>query len=160
VIQSLQAVCEQEHILTGRIQGIGACGSAAAIGTAIGVIGFSFHDTVIIVLGATESLYEDCLLYLIPMLIFAPVMVVNFIFDYFFVTAGKLGLSLGLSVLSGAVNITLDYVLIAKLGWGISGAAWATVTSYAVATVIAFFILAHPGHGYGFVDFIWNRLCW
>lgn len=110
--------------------------AAVLISTALGVFGLVFHDEVILALGATETLYEDCQAYLLPMLIFAPVMAANFIFDYFFVTAGKPGLSLGLSALSGSVNIGLDYVFLALWGWGISGAAWATVISYAVATFI------------------------
>lgn len=42
-----------------------------------------------------------------------------------------------LAVLASALsNLLLDYVFIAMMGWGVTGAAWATVISYVVAVVL------------------------
>lgn len=46
-----------------------------------------------------------------------------------------------LAVLACSItNIVLDYVFIGLLGWGVSGAAWATITSYVVSVL---FLLPH-----------------
>lgn len=42
-------------------------------------------------------------------------------------------------------NITLDYVFIAVLHWGVTGAAWATVISYIVSVALLLPHFRHPG---------------
>lgn len=56
-------------------------------------------------------------------------------FSSFFITAGKPNLGFVLTILSGATNIFLDYLLIVKIPMGISGAAWGTAIGYLVAAV-------------------------
>ena len=57
-------------------------------------------------------------------------------FQSFFSVAEKPKLGLLLSLAAGATNITFDYVFIALLGMGVTGAAWATVLGYCVGGVI------------------------
>lgn len=62
--------------------------------------------------------------------------VLQVMFLSFFVTAEKPGLSLRVSVLAGVTNMVLDWLLIAVLGWGIVGAALATVMGQVVGGIV------------------------
>ena len=50
-------------------------------------------------------------------------------FQVFFTTAEKPKLGLFVMVVSGVTNIGLDALLVGVLGYGLAGAAWATVIS-------------------------------
>ena len=112
--------------------------TAGLIGAVLGALGLLFIDPILHFLGTTSHLWADCHRYLFPMLLFAPITTVDFIFDYFFVTSGRPMLGLYLAILSGLINIGLDYVFLAHLGFGVSGAAWATVIAYTVSALIGF----------------------
>ncbi len=58
----------------------------------------------------------------------------------------------GLMASGAVINIVLDYVFIGVLGWGLEGAAFATVTAQAVVVVI--------GIGYFFSDYSDLRMKW
>lgn len=60
------------------------------------------------------------------MMLFAPVTILQTLFQSYFVTANRPSLGLILSVISGIVNIVLDAFFILKLNLGISKAALAT----------------------------------
>ena len=51
------------------------------------------------------------------------------VFQSFFVTAEKPKLGLAVVIAAGVTNMVLDYVFIAKFGWGVAGAAGATAVS-------------------------------
>ena len=106
------------------------------LGLVIAVLCILFIKPIIVLLGSTESLYNNCYYYLLIMVIFTPFMILKMYFDYFFVTAGKARLGLVTSVLGGIINIVLDYVFIVILKMGVSGAAFATSIGYAVPSII------------------------
>lgn len=62
-------------------------------------------------------------------------------------------------ILSALLNIALDLVFIAKLGWGIKGAAWATVLSEACAFIFAvWYVNVHdPVLRFNFLNLKFNR---
>lgn len=105
-------------------------------GVIIGILCILFIKPVIMLLGSTEELYNNCYYYLFIMVIFTPFMILKMYFDYFFVTAGKARLGLVTSVLGGVINIVLDYVFIVIFKMGVSGAAFATSIGYAVPSII------------------------
>lgn len=86
-------------------------------------------------LGASDLLLEDCVTYLRWMMGFAPAMMLQILFQMFFVTEGRPGIGLFLTILSGICNIVLDYILIVPMQLGIAGAAIATVTGYLVSAI-------------------------
>lgn len=90
------------------------------------VIGFVFARPVSILLGAEGELLEDCVLYSRILFLFLTAFVLQNVFQSFFVTAEKPGLSLKMSILAGITNVVLDYLLIAVFQWGVAGAAIAT----------------------------------
>lgn len=116
---------------------------AGFVGAAvIGTLGLIFLDPIVRFLGADESMFEYCRTYLGIMLIFAPASALQMLFQSFFVTAGRPGLGLFLTVFAGVVNAIFDYILIVPVGMGIAGAALATGLGYMIPAIagIVFFL--------------------
>ena len=109
----------------------------AILGVIIGALGLLLLKPIAILLGAdsgTEMLSlalrygQICLLGL-------PVAMLQIEFQGFFSTAEKPTLGLVFTLASGVTNIILDALLVALLGWGIEGAAIATVVGQTVGCV-------------------------
>ena len=86
-------------------------------------------------LGASDVLFENCLIYLRILTAFAPAYILQVMFQVFFVTAGHPGLGMFLTILAGCVNAVCDYWFMAGLNMGIAGAAWATALGYIIPAV-------------------------
>ncbi|MCI8514000.1 MAG: MATE family efflux transporter [Lachnospiraceae bacterium] len=116
--------------------------TAAAVGFLIFITGILWLDGIVYALGASDRLFLYARSYLGILFLFAPANVIQTVFSNLFVTAGKPGMGLGLSVLAGLVNIVLDYFFIAVCGLGMRGAALGTGFGYAIPTAvgIAFFM--------------------
>ena len=123
---------------------------------------FSMIITVVVVLGAILS--AACVIFIEPICYFlgADDLIIGYCVDYgtiilagisinmlqimfqtFFITAEKPTLGMIFTIAAGLTNMVLDYVFIAIYGWGISGAAAATVCGYIVGGVfpLIYFIL-------------------
>lgn len=109
--------------------------SVILIGIVIEFICILFIKPIILLLGSTDALYNNCYYYLLIMIIFTPFMMLKMYFDYFFVTAGNAKLGLITSIIGGVINIVLDYIFIVKLKIGVSGAAFATSIGYAIPSI-------------------------
>jgi Na+-driven multidrug efflux pump len=96
-----------------------------------------FLEQVVTLLGANEDLHGLVSDYMRIILFFAPVLIVALTLDYFVRVDGRPFLASAALVFYAVVNIALDWWFIVELGWGIKGAAWATV----LAEVSIFFIL-------------------
>ncbi len=120
---------------------------ATVIGLIITLLTLLFLEPLVILMGASGSLIPLCQDYLWILTVFAPVSVLQMLFQSFFVTAGKPGLGLALTIAAGVANMLLDYVFVAILGWGVQGAAWATVTGYCIPAFggILFFLCNRKG---------------
>lgn len=104
-------------------------------GILLTVIGLIFLRPIALLMGATELLIEDCLLYGRIMLTFQTAFMLQNIFQSFFATAEKPQLGLIMTVAAGITNIALDALFVAVFHWGITGAAVATVISQLVGGV-------------------------
>lgn len=87
-------------------------------------------------LGATENLYSYCYKYGILITLFIPMAMLKSLFEFFMITANKPKLGLINTIIGGVTNIILDYVFIAVLDLGISGAALATGIGMTIPSVI------------------------
>lgn len=96
-----------------------------------------FLDQVVSLLGANEDLRELVSDYLRIVVFAAPLLTMGLALDYFVRVDGRPLLASGALVAFALLNISLDWLFIAKLGWGIKGAAWAT----AIAEGTIFFML-------------------
>lgn len=100
------------------------------------VIGNLLIEPIIRILGATDKLFPYCLDYLRILLYMAPACVLQLLFQSFFVTAGKPGIGLFLTILGGMANMILDYLFMGPLQMGVSGAALATGIGQLIPAVI------------------------
>ncbi len=83
-----------------------------------------------------------CVEYLSRYLVFTvPILLMNN-FTLYMIAGEKATLSLVCSVTGGVLNMALDYVFIAGLGMGISGAAIATGLGYSVTAVVGLFVFS------------------
>ncbi len=78
-------------------------------------------------MGASPRLMPYCLDYGRILIAGAVPYILQLMFQTLLVTAGKPRVGLWLSLLSGFLNLILDYLLIVPLGLGIAGAAWGTL---------------------------------
>lgn len=114
-------------------------------GIAFAVLGNLFLDPILRLLGTSPAQFALCREYTRILMVFAPAFFLQTAFQVFFVTAGRPGLGLGMTMAGGMDNILLDWLFMGPLGWGIRGAAVATVIGYCVPTAG------------GIVFFLWNR---
>ena len=118
---------------------------------------------ILIATNAPDAILEDALLYL-------QIIILGLIFNFLYNYNSAALLALGDSKISffalagsSALNILLDYLLVAGLGLGIAGAAVATVTAQCVSmlTCTIYVRLKYPVLSFWFhelkVDFRWTR---
>lgn len=108
----------------------------AGLGVVLSIVTIAFIEPIMRFAGASDLLLEDCIAYGRILLAGSAVFMLQSAFQSFFSVAEKPKLGLLLSLAAGATNITFDYVFIALLGMGVTGAAWATVLGYCVGGVI------------------------
>ena len=113
--------------------------TAALLGlvlTGIGLLGLGAAARGI---GAEGAVLEDCLLYgriLLPAL---PFMMLQVLFQNFFSVAERPKLGFLVTVAAGCTNIVLDALFIIVFGWGLAGAAFATVLGNVAGAVLPLF---------------------
>ena len=96
-------------------------------GLLLSILGVVMLRPAAMLLGAEGELLESSVLYgKISMISMVPFMLQN-VFQSFFVTAEKPKLGLAVIAVAGVTNMVLDYLFIAVLGFGVAGAAVATV---------------------------------
>lgn len=94
------------------------------------IISFSllpFLDSIIRILGAKEiELINYTKSYLSCIILFSPLFILQILFQHFYFVDGNGKLAVIATIVSGVLNILLDYIFIVKLDFGIRGAALAT----------------------------------
>ena len=116
--------------------------AAAVLGAAFAVLGNGFLEPILKLLGTSAAQMPSCLAYTSLLLWLSPAYFLQTVFLILFVTAGRPGLGLGVTVGGGVVNVVLDYLFMGPLGLGISGAALATVLGYCVPAVTGLWFFA------------------
>lgn len=122
------------------------------------IVGITFIKPIITMLGANEAIFQYCLEYGVILLLFTPFAILQMLFQYFFVTAGKPNVGLIVTLIGGAANIVLDYIFIVPMQMGIAGAAIATGIGFSIPAIfglIYFYI-----HKKGAIHFVKPKLDW
>lgn len=134
--------------------------TAVAISIVISVSALIGLDPLVRLLGASEELVEPSKAYLRILMFFAPMSVLQLLFQNFFVMAGRPGLGLGLTIGAGIFNMVFDYVFIVPMGMGIEGAAYATVLGYCIPALVGmmFFLLNRKGLHFSKPKFSWRTI--
>ncbi|MFR7897024.1 MATE family efflux transporter [Turicibacter sanguinis] len=98
-------------------------------------------DSFLKVLGASEVVLPVAKQYYFIMLVGSVFQGLTFVFNDFTRVSGKVNLALIISASGAIVNIVLDAWFIIGLGWGVEGAALATVLGQVVSALIGFYIV-------------------
>lgn len=113
------------------------------VGILIAVLSMIFMRPLLTALGAGEGrLYQLCYEYFSILIAFAPAFLLQSVFQYALVVAGKPSLGMVTMIVAGVTNIVLDILFMGPFQMGIQGAAIATVIGYLVATVFGFIYFA------------------
>ena len=115
---------------------------AAAIGgVLLAVCGFALIPTLAEAMGAQGQMLADSVIYGRMMMLTLPFFVLQYVFQSFFVAAGKPKTGFFVILGAGVANIVLDAVLVGGLGWGLEGAALATNISQVIGggTALVYF---------------------
>ena len=133
--------------------------SSAIIGLIFALVCLLFIKHIIYLLGADNLIYNYCYDYIVPILIFSPLCVLQMIFHSFFVTAGKPKIGLISSLTGGITNIIFDYIFIVLMELGIAGAAYGTIVGFIAQNSIGilYFTFKRKGTLY-FVKPVYNLL--
>lgn len=100
------------------------------------ILGVFFSEKIASILGANEVLLEGSSTYIQIISCFTSFIAIMFLFEMIVRVIGKPNISLVSMIISVALNIILDYLLINKFNLGIKGAALATGISYTMAFLI------------------------
>lgn len=100
---------------------------------------FLAGDELLVLLGSSPALLADCRSYLYALLPFYPFAALMILFNAFFIADGRPTQGFIVSVLAGLTNAVLDYVFLAHLGLGITGAGLATGMADLLAAGIGFY---------------------
>jgi putative MATE family efflux protein len=112
---------------------------ALLLGGVLTVVGIVFMKPVSLFLGATEEMLGDCLIYGRIVIAFTVPFMLQNIFQSFLIAAEKPKLGLVATVAAGVTNMTLDFLFVGVLPWGVAGAAIATGISQCVGAAIPLF---------------------
>ena len=129
---------------------------AALLGGAMAGIGILFLPQMCILLGGTDKLMPDAVLYGRVMLGFLPCCILQCTFQALVVAAEKPKMAFWLSVAGGVTNLALDLLFVVFFGWGLAGAALATGLSQAVAGLIPVVYFFFPNNS--LLRFVRTRL--
>lgn len=116
----------------------------AILGVILSVIGIIFMRPISIMLGATEAMLQDCVVYGRVVLLFNSAFMLQNVFQSFLTAAEKPKLGLAVTVAAGVTNMALDALFIAGFRWGVTGAALATGISQCVGGILPFIYFLRP----------------
>ncbi len=112
------------------------------VGVLMCALGYLVMDRIFAGMDLSADVEGYCVAYLSRYLVFTvPILLMNN-FTLYMIAAGKAALSLVCSVSGGILNMALDYLFIAVLHMGISGAAIATGLGYSVTAVVGLFVFS------------------
>lgn len=105
------------------------------LGVIMAVFGIIYLRPIASLMGAEGQLLEDCVTYGRIMLYGHVFFMLQVEFQSLMITAEKPTLGLIFTIAAGVTNIVLDALFVGLLGWGLEGAAYATVVSQLVGVV-------------------------
>ncbi len=116
--------------------------TTAILGIILTLIGVLVVPQTARLLGAEGKLLDNCILYGRLTFISMPAFMLQNVFQSFFVTAEKPKLGLGVIVTAGVTNIILDFLFVGVFGFGLKGAALATVCGEIIGGLFPIFYFA------------------
>ena len=106
------------------------------MGIVFTILGHIFLKKTAIFMGVTDSMLPYCITYGRILLTFITFFMLQNMFQGLMVTAGKPQLGFAITVGAGVSNIFLDFLFVGILGWGVTGAAVATIISQCFGGIV------------------------
>lgn len=113
-------------------------------GIILSVTGIVFMRPIAKLLGATDSMLKDCVIYGRIALSFNTCFMLQNVFQTFFSAAEKPKLGLITTVAAGITNMALDALFIGVFKWGVAGAALATGISESIGGIFPLIYFLRP----------------
>lgn len=114
------------------------------LGVIMSVLGIVFMRPISYMLGASEEMIDDCVLYGRIINGFNWAFMLQYLFQSFFVTAEKPQLGFIVTIAAGVTNMVLDALFVAVFHWGIAGAAWASIIGQCVGGILPLIYFLRP----------------
>lgn len=138
---------------------LGICTGLSLIGSILlMILGITFAPEMIGLLGGEGEILEQGVLYYRITLIGAFVRIHAVALNMLIRAEGKVALAMYMSMSAAIINIVLNYFLMGVMDLGISGAAWATVTSMTILTIMgyAYYLLGQANYEVKAFSLNWN----
>lgn len=113
-------------------------------GIVLSVVGIVLIRPISYLLGATDAMIEDCVVYGRVVLLFNTAFMLQNVFQTFLTTAEKPQLGLMATVAAGVVNMALDALFVVGFQWGVAGAALATGISQCIGGLLPLVYFLRP----------------
>ena len=131
--------------------------TAVLLTSAIIVFSLIFEKQMAYFFGATDEIYPFVRDYLHVILVAGLIYILENILSIFIRNDGNPVLATAGLVVNSILNIILNYIFIFEFGWGVKGAAWATVIATIIGTLV---LLLHFRKPTNHLKFITWRLEW
>ena len=119
----------------------------AILGLLLTVVGLVFMEPIARLLGATEEMVPDCVLYGRIVISFNVAFMFQNVFQSFLIAAEQPRLGLIATVGAGLTNMVLDTLFVGVFRWGLAGAALATGLSQTVGGLIPLVFFLNKDNG-------------
>lgn len=126
------------------------------LGVSLGVVSIIFLDPILVAFGASEATLPYAREYMLPLLYGNVITHLYMGLNNTMRAAGHPTKSMIVMLVAVAVNCALDAIFIFGLGWGIAGAAWATVIAQTIALVIEIAHFFNKNHQLHFIKGIFK----
>lgn len=114
------------------------------LGILLSLIGIVFIRPISYLLGATDAMINDCVIYGRTVLAFNTAFMLQNVFQTFLAAAEKPRLGLVVTAMAGITNMILDALFIAVFHWGVAGAAIATGIGQCVGGILPLIYFLRP----------------
>ncbi|MBQ8179430.1 MAG: MATE family efflux transporter [Candidatus Methanomethylophilaceae archaeon] len=109
-----------------------------AAGTVVAVAMLLIVEPALIASGAGDYL-EECMDYTVPIFIGIPIIVLSSILSGLLRSEGASRRSMYIQLIGAGLNIVLDPIFIYIFGWGVAGAAWATILAMSIGCLLGLY---------------------
>ena len=116
----------------------------AVFGVLLSLVGIVFIRPISYLLGATEAMIGDCVVYGRIVLLFNTAFMLQNVFQTFLAAAEKPNLGLAVTAAAGIANMVLDALFIAGFRWGVAGAAIATGIGQCIGGILPLLYFMRP----------------
>lgn len=127
------------------------------IGVILAIVIYLLRSSLFDLLNITEEVLPYVTGYFNIIIIGMPLFIMQILFEYYLILAGKAKIGLIASLCTGVMNISVNYVLLGVMGLGIRAAATGTAISFLIPTTIGLIYFGRRQNELHFVKPEWNK---